>query len=162
MSSFLNQLKQRRVYRIAIGYAIAAWLAVQIAATVLPAFHASLRPPTAWFRGEIAMARGDAATAKAAFADARRDLIALYGDAPSDPFQLAALARADALAGRPNEAVIEARRAVELRPISTDTIAGAWLRSAWQRSTAGPATPSKQLTSSNSWRRCRQASPAAS
>jgi TolB-like protein len=41
MSSFLSQLKQRRVYRVAIGYAIAAWLAVQIAATVLPAFHAS-------------------------------------------------------------------------------------------------------------------------
>src|SRR3982751_7041341 len=41
MSSFLSQLKQRRVYRVAIAYAIAAWLAVQIAATVLPAFHAS-------------------------------------------------------------------------------------------------------------------------
>src|SRR5947208_11535049 len=40
MTSFLSQLKQRRVYRGAIGYAIAAWLAVQIAATVLPAFHA--------------------------------------------------------------------------------------------------------------------------
>src|SRR5205809_3656894 len=41
MSSFLSQLKQRRVYRVAIGYAIVAWLMVQIAATVLPAFHAS-------------------------------------------------------------------------------------------------------------------------
>ena len=40
MSSFVSQLKQRRVYRVAIGYAIVAWLAVQIAATVLPAFHA--------------------------------------------------------------------------------------------------------------------------
>src|SRR3954447_4706719 len=40
MTSFLSQLKQRRVYRVAIGYAIAAWLMVQIAATVLPAFHA--------------------------------------------------------------------------------------------------------------------------
>lgn len=40
MNGFLNQMKQRRVYRVAIGYAIAAWLAVQIAATVLPAFHA--------------------------------------------------------------------------------------------------------------------------
>src|SRR5213082_3091302 len=41
MTSFLGQLKQRRVYRVAIGYAIVAWLMVQIAATVLPAFHAS-------------------------------------------------------------------------------------------------------------------------
>src|SRR3954471_7696503 len=40
MSSFVTQLKQRSVYRFAIGYAIVAWLAVQIAATVLPAFHA--------------------------------------------------------------------------------------------------------------------------
>ena len=40
MTSFLSQLKQRRVYRVAIGYAVVAWLMVQIAATVLPAFHA--------------------------------------------------------------------------------------------------------------------------
>src|SRR5213596_2300385 len=40
MTSFLSQLQQRRVYRVAIGYAIVAWLMVQIAATVLPAFHA--------------------------------------------------------------------------------------------------------------------------
>src|SRR5947199_4113979 len=39
MTSFLSQLQQRRVYRVAIGYAIVAWLMVQIAATVLPAFH---------------------------------------------------------------------------------------------------------------------------
>jgi TolB-like protein/Tfp pilus assembly protein PilF len=40
MTSFLSPLKQRRVYRVAIGYAVVAWLMVQIAATVLPAFHA--------------------------------------------------------------------------------------------------------------------------
>src|SRR6267143_121682 len=40
MTSFLSQLQQRRVYRVALGYAIVAWLMVQIAATVLPAFHA--------------------------------------------------------------------------------------------------------------------------
>src|SRR5881394_4079355 len=40
MTSFFSQLKQRRVYRVAIGYVIVAWLMVQIAATVLPAFHA--------------------------------------------------------------------------------------------------------------------------
>jgi TolB-like protein len=40
MNSFFRELKQRRVYRVAIGYAIAAWVAIQIAATVLPAFHA--------------------------------------------------------------------------------------------------------------------------
>src|ERR1043166_7066590 len=40
MGNFVSQLKQRRVYRVAIGYAVAAWLTVQVAATVLPAFHA--------------------------------------------------------------------------------------------------------------------------
>ena len=39
MSSFFKELKQRRVVRVAIGYAIAAWLVVQIASTVLPTFH---------------------------------------------------------------------------------------------------------------------------
>ncbi|MGI9113544.1 MAG: tetratricopeptide repeat protein [Chthoniobacterales bacterium] len=33
------ELKRRSVYRVAIGYGIAAWLVVQIASTVLPTFH---------------------------------------------------------------------------------------------------------------------------
>lgn len=41
MSSFLSQLKQRRVSRVAIGYAFVSGLAVQVGATILPAFHAS-------------------------------------------------------------------------------------------------------------------------
>lgn len=39
MNSFFRELKQRRVYRVAIGYAVAAWLAVHIASTVLPTFQ---------------------------------------------------------------------------------------------------------------------------
>ena len=39
MSSFVQELKKRRVFRVAIGYAITAWLVVQIASTVLPTFH---------------------------------------------------------------------------------------------------------------------------
>ncbi len=42
MNSFLRELKQRRVYRVAIAYAVAAWLAVQIASTVLPTFQVPL------------------------------------------------------------------------------------------------------------------------
>ena len=38
MNSFFRELKQRRVYRIAIGYAVAAWFCIQIASTVLPTF----------------------------------------------------------------------------------------------------------------------------
>jgi TolB-like protein len=39
MNSFFRELKQRKVYRVALGYAVAAWLVVQIAFTVLPSFH---------------------------------------------------------------------------------------------------------------------------
>lgn len=40
MRAFFTELKKRSVYRVAIGYAVAAWLTVQIAATVLPAYRA--------------------------------------------------------------------------------------------------------------------------
>ena len=40
MPSFFRELKQRRVYRVAIGYAVIAWLVIQISATVMPAYHA--------------------------------------------------------------------------------------------------------------------------
>src|SRR5215472_12848407 len=40
MSSFFRELKQRKVYRVAMGYAVVAWLVVQISATVMPAYHA--------------------------------------------------------------------------------------------------------------------------
>src|SRR5215813_10318434 len=40
MNSFFRELKQRKVYRVAVGYAVAAWLVVQISATVMPAYHA--------------------------------------------------------------------------------------------------------------------------
>jgi hypothetical protein len=40
MSSFFRELKQRKVYRVALGYAVVPWLVVQISAIVLPAYHA--------------------------------------------------------------------------------------------------------------------------
>jgi TolB-like protein/Tfp pilus assembly protein PilF len=41
MNSFFRELKNRRVYRVALGYAFASWLIIQIAFTVLPTFHVS-------------------------------------------------------------------------------------------------------------------------
>ena len=41
MSSFFRELKQRKAYRVARGYAVVAWLVVQVGATVIPAYHAS-------------------------------------------------------------------------------------------------------------------------
>jgi TolB-like protein/Tfp pilus assembly protein PilF len=40
MNSFFRELEQRKVYRVALGYAVVAWLVVQISATVMPAYHA--------------------------------------------------------------------------------------------------------------------------
>ena len=38
--TFLTELKQRKVFQIAIGYLAVAWLVVQVAATLFPVFHA--------------------------------------------------------------------------------------------------------------------------
>jgi adenylate cyclase len=40
MNSFFRELKQRKVYRVALGYAVVAWLVIQISATVMLAYHA--------------------------------------------------------------------------------------------------------------------------
>jgi hypothetical protein len=40
MNSFFRELKQRKVYRVAPGYAAVAWLVVHLSATVMPAYYA--------------------------------------------------------------------------------------------------------------------------
>jgi hypothetical protein len=40
MNSFFRELKQRKVYRVALGYAVVAWLVVQVSAPVMPVYHA--------------------------------------------------------------------------------------------------------------------------
>jgi TolB-like protein len=37
--SFFTELKRRNVYKVAVAYAVVAWLVMQIAATVVPALH---------------------------------------------------------------------------------------------------------------------------
>jgi adenylate cyclase len=44
MSSFFSELKRRNVYKVAVAYAVAAWLVVQIAAILFATFDA---PPWA-------------------------------------------------------------------------------------------------------------------
>ncbi len=39
-SNFIRELRRRNVFRVAVAYAIVAWLTIQIADIVLPAFHA--------------------------------------------------------------------------------------------------------------------------
>ena len=40
-NSFLTGLREHRVYRVALGYAVGAWIILQVAAIVLPGFAAS-------------------------------------------------------------------------------------------------------------------------
>lgn len=83
--------------------------------------------PVSYFRSEIALAENDEVGAKAGFGATRADLLASWGDEPADPLQLGVLARIEAALGNKDEAIRRAKRAVELRPIAKDSLAGAWL-----------------------------------
>src|SRR6516165_8013457 len=37
--NFFSELKRRNVYKVAVGYGVVGWLAIQIAATIVPALH---------------------------------------------------------------------------------------------------------------------------
>jgi TolB-like protein len=49
MKSFLAELKRRNVYKVAAGYLVVGWLILQVASTILPAFHA----PEGLFQGFV-------------------------------------------------------------------------------------------------------------
>jgi TolB-like protein len=80
--------------------------------------------PESWGDGLIARARGDNQKALMVFAAARKKLDAIWGDKAKDGDYLSLLARLDAGLGRKEEAIREARRAVELLPIAKDSVAG--------------------------------------
>ena len=40
MNSFFRELRRRKVYGMALSYAVVAWLVVQISATDMPSYHA--------------------------------------------------------------------------------------------------------------------------
>ena len=71
--------------------------------------------------GQIARARGDKQKALASFAAARKKLDATWGDKPKDEEYFANVAMVDAGLGRKEDAIREARRAVDLMPIGKDS-----------------------------------------
>ncbi len=88
------------------------------------------RPPESWADGQIARARGDKQKALAVFAAARKNVDTTWGDKPKDSPYLALVACLDAGLGRKEEAIREARRAVDLMPIAKDSLNGpAWVAS---------------------------------
>jgi tetratricopeptide (TPR) repeat protein len=80
--------------------------------------------PSDWRYGQVARARGDKQKALAAFAAARKKVDAWWGDKPKDASYFADVAELDAGLGRKEEAISEARRAVELQPIAKDSLNG--------------------------------------
>src|SRR6266496_5432512 len=80
--------------------------------------------PAGWAEGLVARARGDKQKALAAFAAAREKMEAQQGDKPKDADHFAGVATLDAGLGKKEEAIREARQAVELLPIAKDSLNG--------------------------------------
>jgi serine/threonine-protein kinase len=79
--------------------------------------------------GEIYLAalQGQHPTMESGFAAARDQLAQRVEAHPDDVWLLSVLGEVDALLGRKQEAIEEATRAVDLRPISQDAVEGPWI-----------------------------------
>jgi serine/threonine protein kinase/Flp pilus assembly protein TadD len=80
--------------------------------------------PRAWCEGIVARARGDKAAARAAFTNARTEAVKLVAEQPNYAEALCVLGMADAALGNKEDAIREGRRAVELLPVTKDTVIG--------------------------------------
>ena len=80
----------------------------------------------AFLDGLIARAQGDVAKAISSFQLARDRALRTLGERPNNPEAICNLSVADAGLGRKDDAVREAKRAVELCPMSQDAIEGAY------------------------------------
>jgi len=83
--------------------------------------------PRSWCQGLAARARGDAAAAQAAFVAARAELERTVSEQPNYGPAFCVLGLIDAGLGRKEDALREGRHAVELLPITKDSIDGAEL-----------------------------------
>ena len=83
--------------------------------------------PRSWCEGLAARSKGDVATAQAAFLAAHAELERTVSEQPGYAPALCVLGLIDAALGRKDEAIREGRRAIELLPITKDSIDGAEL-----------------------------------
>jgi len=83
--------------------------------------------PDSWCRGLVARLRGDEPAARAAFANARRELEQIVRDQQDYAAALCAMGVVDAALGNKEDAIREGQRAVELMPVSKNAIDGAIL-----------------------------------
>jgi TolB-like protein/cytochrome c-type biogenesis protein CcmH/NrfG len=82
------------------------------------------QPPESWADGQVEVARGDKQKALAVFVAARKRLDATWETKVKDESYFAEVAHLDAGLGRKEEAIREARRAVNLKPIAKDSVTG--------------------------------------
>ncbi len=83
--------------------------------------------PRSWCEGLAARTEGNVATAQAAFLAAHAELERTVSEQPGYAPALCVLGLIDAALGRKDEAIREGRRAIELLPITKDSIDGAEL-----------------------------------
>jgi serine/threonine-protein kinase len=83
--------------------------------------------PDSWCRGLVAQLRGDEPAARAAFANARRELEQIVRHQPDYAAALCAIGVVDAALGNKEDAIREGQRAVELMPVNKNAIDGARL-----------------------------------
>jgi TolB-like protein/class 3 adenylate cyclase/Tfp pilus assembly protein PilF len=83
--------------------------------------------PLAWCEGQVAQLRGDKAAVRNACTKAREETSKLVREQPAYAEALCVLGMADALLGHKDDAIREGRRAVELLPVTKDSIGGSLL-----------------------------------
>ena len=83
--------------------------------------------PNSWCQGLVARLRGDEPAARAAFANARKELEQIVREQPDYAAALCAIGVVDAALGNKQDALREGERAVELMPVGKSAIDGAML-----------------------------------
>jgi len=89
--------------------------------------HGDMPFPRAWCEGRVALLRGEIASARDAFTRARKEIEGVVSQQPDYAQALCALGMIDAVLGNKEDAIREGRRAVELLPVTKDSIDGAQL-----------------------------------
>jgi serine/threonine-protein kinase len=83
--------------------------------------------PRVWLEGLVERLRGDGPAARAAFAKAHEEVAKIAHDQPENELALCALGMIEAALGNKKDAIREGERAVELVPVTKDSIEGAML-----------------------------------
>src|SRR5436190_4390837 len=105
-------------------------VAAQRALAAMPTdgcYNENIPFPNTWCEGLVARLRGDERAARAAFTTAQKELEQTVHDQPNYPQGLCALGVVNAVLGKKQDAIREGLRAVELLPVSKNSLEGPML-----------------------------------